>query len=228
MSEREQTPYPSGSRSAHDPTYGGPSSSGPSAQDDSWREHTTPGIQPVPGGSSAAGAGTPGYAGEGYSTTPQYSTQPVAVRKGDALAGLLLILAGIAAGLSLLLSWLPGDDTRGWDIVRMAFDTVRDDGFGELFSTGFWQPLAIVLGGGVLFVLGLLLLVPAKAHRFVGLLALLVSLAVAAGVLVPLADNGWALGDFRIGFWFAIAVAALGLLGSLKALLSGPKYRTAS
>ncbi|MGY1602652.1 hypothetical protein [Geodermatophilus sp. SYSU D00815] len=215
MSEREQTPYPSGSRSAHDPTY----------RDDDWREHTTPGIRPVSGPTTAGPAGY-GQAGEGSATTPQYSTQPVAVRKGDALAGLLLILAGIAAGVSLLLSWLPGDETRGWDILRMAFDTLGE-GVGELFSSGFWQPMAILLGGGVLFVLGLLLLVPAKAHRFLGLLALLVSLAVAAGVLVPLADNGWALGEFRLGFWFAIAVAGLGLLGSLKALLSSPKYRSA-
>jgi hypothetical protein len=83
--------------------------------------------------------------------------------------------------------------------------------------------VAVLLGGGVLFILGLLLLVPARAHRFLGLLGLLVSLAVAAGVLVPLADNGWRLGDFRVGFFLAIAVAGLGLLGSLKALLTGPK-----
>jgi hypothetical protein len=127
--------------------------------------------------------------------------------------------------VSLLLSWLPGDDAKGWDVVRQGVDSFQQ-GVGQVFSTGFWQPLAVVLGGGALFVLGLLLLVPAKAHRTVGLLALLVSLAATAGVLVPLAYNGWDLGEFRVGFYFAIAVAALGLLGSLKALLTGPKYGT--
>ena len=42
-----------------------------------------------------------------------------------------------------------------------------------------------------------------------------------SAVLVPLAIAGWDLGFFGIGFWFAIAVAVLGLLGSLKALLTG-------
>jgi hypothetical protein len=221
MSEREQTPYPSGSRSAQDdPSY--------RPADESWREQTTPGLAPVGGGSAPVGSGGQGYVspGESYSTTPQYSTQPVKVRRGDPLAALLLILAGIAAGVSLLLDWLPGSSTRGWDILRIGFDTVRDDGWGDLFSSGLWQPVAVMLGGGVLFVLGLLMLVPARAHRFLGLLALLVSIAVAAGVLVPLADNSWKLRDFRVGFYFAIAVAALGLLGSLKALLTGPKYGT--
>src|SRR4051794_38110288 len=36
---------------------------------------------------------------------PQYSTQPVKIRRADAFGALLLILAGIAAGISLLLSW---------------------------------------------------------------------------------------------------------------------------
>ena len=221
MSEREQTPFPSGSRSAQDdPSYR------PAEQN--WREQTTPGISPVADGSTAVAPGVPGYAGPGerYYTTPQYSTQPVKIRRADALAALLLILAGIAAGVSLLLSWLPGEGTRGWDILRVGFDSIRDDGWGDLFSSGLWQPLAVMLGGGVLFVLGLLLLVPARSHRVLGLLALLVSLAVAAGVLVPLADDGWELGDFRVGFFLAIVVAALGLLGSLKALLTGPKYGT--
>jgi hypothetical protein len=221
MSEREQTPFPYGSRSAQDD----PS---PRPADESWRDQTTPGLSPVAGGSTAVGSGAHGYAGPGenYYTTPQYSTQPVKIRRGDAFAALLLILAGIAAGVSLLLSWLPGDDTKGLDILKLGFRTISDKGWGELFSSGLWQPLAVMLGGGVLFVLGLLMLVPARAHRFLGLLALLVSFAVAAGVLVPLADDNWKLGSFRVGFYLAIAVAVLGLLGSLKALLTGPKVGT--
>jgi len=232
MSERDQTPSPYGSRSAHDP--GQDAGSRPA---DDWREQTNPNFRP--GGSSAVG-GSYGYGGQDqqdaptqqwsapqqnqqYSTTPQYSGQPVKVRRADAFAGLLLVLAGIAAGLSLLLDWLPREDTRGWDVLKAAWDSVGDDGFGSLFDSGFWQPLAVFAGGAVLFVLGLLMLVPARAHRFLGLLGLLVSLAVAAGVLVPLADNGWDLGEFRVGFYVAMGVAVLGLIGSLKALLTGPR-----
>ena len=221
MSERDQTPSPYGSRSAQeDPS--------PRPADDAWREQTTPGLSPVTGGSSAVGSGAHGYVGPGenYYTTPQYSTTPVKIRRADPLAALLLILAGIAAGVSLLLSWLPRDDSQGLDILKLGFRTISDEGWGEFFSSGMWQPLAVMLGGGVLFVLGLLMLVPARSHRFLGLVALLVSFAAAAGVLVPLADQNWKLGDFRVGFYFAIAVAVLGILGSLKALLTGPKVGT--
>jgi hypothetical protein len=145
----------------------------------------------------------------------------VAVRRADALAALLLILAGIAAGVSLVLHWLADTNQTGWTLLRDGLRHIRGS-----FSNGLWQPEAIILGGGVLFVLGLLLLIPARAHRFLGLLALLVSLAVAAGILVPLADENWHLDRFAIGFWVGIGVAALGLLGSLKALFTGPRTAT--
>ena len=149
-------------------------------------------------------------------TVPQYSDRPVAVRGPDSLGGLLLILAGIAAGVSLLLDWLAGRDVSGWSLVRAGFADL-----GAIFDNGLWQPLAIVLGGGVLFVLGVLMWLPMRSHRFFGLLGLLVSLVVAAGVLVPLSKAHWDLGDFAVGFWFGIAVAVLGLLGGLKAVATG-------
>ena len=186
--------------------------------DDDWRNQTMPGLATV-----GTGGGAPG---EAHPTAPHYSTQPVAVRRPDPLASLLLLLAGIAAGVSLLLSWLPHSDLTGLDLVRRGMSQLVHH-FGQLFSSGLWQPLAIVLGGGVLFVLGLLMLIPARAHRFFGLLALLVTLCAGAGVLVPLSDAGWRLSRFGVGFWFACAVAVLGLLGALKALFTGPKYATA-
>jgi uncharacterized membrane protein HdeD (DUF308 family) len=108
----------------------------------------------------------------------------------------------------------------GLDLVRAGVDDVRD---GSLWSTGSWQPLAVVFGGAALFVLGLLMYVPARTHRFLGVLALLVSLGVAAGVLVPLADAGWDDARYEVGGWFTVAVGALGLLGALKALSTNPK-----
>ena len=161
----------------------------------------------------------PHDAGPGDSTAPAYSDRPVAIRGPESLGGLLLILAGIAAAISLIADWEADEDISGWGLVRNGFDDL-----GQIFDNGLWQPLAIVLGGGVLFVLGILMWLPMKSHRFFGLLALLVSAAVTAGVLVPLADADWDLGVFGPGFWCAIAVAVLGLLGSLKALLSRRRY----
>ncbi|MEX5717266.1 hypothetical protein [Geodermatophilus maliterrae] len=194
---------------------------------DDWREQTTPGLLPVGGGASSVDPGGYGYPGSGqsYSTTPDHPTKPVIVRRPDGLAGLLLLLAGVAAAVSLVLRWLrePGD--IGWDLVRRGFDEFGG-GFGDLVGSGFWQPPAVVLGGGVLFVLGLLLWLPARTHRFLGVLALFVSLLALAAVLVPLASESWDPGAFRLGFWFACAVGALGLLGALKAMLTGPRYGT--
>jgi hypothetical protein len=176
---------------------------------------------PPAGTTSYSGQAAPAPAGTTTppdQTVPRYSDRPVAVRGAESLGGLLLILAGIAAAVSLLLDWLADRDTSGWSLVRSGVDDA-----GAIFDNGLWQPLAIVLGGGALFVLGLLMWLPMRAHRFFGLLALLVSLAVAAGVLVPLAEADWDLGSFAIGFWLGIAVAVLGLLGSLKALLTRRK-----
>ena len=171
--------------------------------------------EPLPPAQPAATA----YGGPD-ATAPTYDDRPVAFRGPESLGGLLLILAGIAAGISLLLDWLKDDDVSGWGLLRAGFDDL-----GDAFDSGLWQPLVIVLGGGVLFLLGLLMWFPARSHRFLGVLGLLVSLAVTAGVLVPLADADWDLGFVGPGFWCAIAVAVLGLLGSLKAMLSRPRRR---
>jgi hypothetical protein len=183
------------------------------------------GSSPTPGVSS--GAHGPVGGSENYYTTPKYTTAPIALRRPDAFAALMLVLAGVAAAVSLFLNWLSEEEESGLDLVRRGFETFGD-GLGEVFSTGFWQPLTIVLGGGLLFILGLLMFAPAKSHRFLGILALIISLAAAAAVLVPLGRAGWDFGEFDLGFWFAIAVPVLGLLGSLKALLSGPKYTSTS
>jgi hypothetical protein len=142
------------------------------------------------------------------------------VRGPESLGGLLLILAGIAAAVSLLLDWIDGIDSSGWSLLRAGFDDL-----GALFDDGLWQPLAIILGGGVLFVLGILMWLPMRSHRFFGLLGLLITGVVIAAVLVPLQDADWDLGAFGPGFWLGIAVAVLGLLGSLKALLTRPRTR---
>jgi len=157
--------------------------------------------------------------GQTDSTTPPYSDRPVAYKGPDSLGGLLLILAGIAAAVSLVLEWLADGDDTGWDLVRAGFDDL--DG---IVDSGLWQPLAIVLGGGLLLLLGIAMWLPARSHRFLGLLGLVVSGLVVWAVVVPLADADWELAFFDPGFWCAIAVAVLGVLGSLKALLTGRRY----
>lgn len=143
----------------------------------------------------------------------------VVVRHPARVACTLLILAGVAANVSLSLTWLVGDS--GLSLVSSGIDLVGDE-FGALFRTGLWQPLTVVLGGGLLVLLGLTLLVPARAHRVVGVLALLVSLVTAAAVLVLFAEAGWRLERFGVGTWFATAVPVLGVLGALTSMLTAP------
>jgi len=154
-------------------------------------------------------------------TQPEWSDRPVVVRRADTLAGLLLLLVGFAAGTSLLVVWENGGPS-GMDLARAGFTDLSDDA-GRLWETGSWQPLAVVLGGGVLFLIGLLLYVPAHTHRFLGALALLVAVVAAAGVLVPLAEADWDVERYAVGGWLGVAVAGLGVLGALKALMTGPK-----
>jgi hypothetical protein len=144
----------------------------------------------------------------------------VPYRGPESLGGLLLILAGIVAAVSLALDWLDVPTATGWDLVTDGFEDLDD-----LVDSGLWQPVTVVVGGGVLLVLGILMWLPARSHRFLGLLGLLVSALVVWAVLVPLEDAGWEFDIFGPGFWCAIAVAALGVLGSLKALLTGKRYR---
>lgn len=163
---------------------------------------------------------TASYGSPPGATTPAYSAEPVAYRGPESLGGLLLILAGIVAAVSLVLDWVADVEGTGLDLVRDGFEDLD-----AIVDNGLWEPMAVVLGGGVLLVLGILMWLPARSHRFLGLLGLLVSAVIVWAVVVPLEDAGWELDYFGPGFWCAIAVAALGVLGSLKALLTGKKYR---
>jgi hypothetical protein len=187
----------------------------------SEREQSPPATAADP--PDAAGATAYGASPATDPTLPKYSAEPMAVKRQDPAAALLLLVAGLLTGISLLLPWIADDDVTGLTLVKDGF-TALGDSVGELVRSGYVQPLTIVLGGGVLFLLGGLLLVPARRHRLVGLVGLVVALLVAAAVLVPLAVAGWDLGEFGVGFWLAIAVAVLGLFGATKALLARRRY----
>lgn len=144
------------------------------------------------------------------------------VRRVEWFGGVALVLAGVTAAVSLGLPWWRGAGATGVTLVEQGLG-ILGSGIGPLGRSGLWQPVVIVLGGGVLLLLGLLLFRPARTHRVTGLLALLVTLAVAAGVVVPIADANWSTGSFGTGMWLAVAVAVLGLVGAVKAMETAPR-----
>lgn len=150
----------------------------------------------------------------------------VVLRRADPVAAAPLVLAGVCANVSLSLSWTHDDAATGLSLVWRGVDLLGG-GLDRLAISGGWQPLALVLGGGLFVLLGLLLLVPAHAHRLVGVLALVVALGTAAAMLVLLGDAEWQLDRFGIGTWFAAGVPVLGVLGALKAMLTVPRVAIA-
>lgn len=146
----------------------------------------------------------------------------VVLPRTDPLAGISLVLAGASAAASLWVPWVQGESGTGSALVLRGL-TAAGSGVVALGRSGLWQPLAIVLGGGLLLLLGVLLFLPSRTHRVVGVLSLLVSSAAIAGVLFLVADLRWDSARFDIGMWLAVAVAGLGLLGALKAMLTVPR-----
>ena len=145
----------------------------------------------------------------------------VALRRADRFGAGALVLAGVAANVSLSLSWSPGEGPTGLSLVQRGVEGL-DLSVGGWALEGLWQPFVVVLCGGLLVLLGFLLLVPARAHRLVGVLALLVSLGAAAAIVLLMVDGGWGADRFGPGLWCAVAVPVLGGLGSLKAMLTVP------
>lgn len=155
---------------------------------------------------------------------PPFDRELVVVRRSDRIGGSALVLAGVAANVSLPLPWLPGGGPDGLSLVEHGARALGSGMQGSV-PLSAWQPFVVVVSGGILVVLGLLLLVPARAHRLVGVLALLASLAAAAAVVVLIAGMDWRPERFGPGMWCAVAVPVLGLLGSLKAMLTAPLVR---
>jgi hypothetical protein len=173
--------------------------------------------EPAVGSRSRTPAPAPPPPGAGAS-----AAHPVVLRRSEWAGGVALVLAGIGAAVSLALPWWRGADATGVTLLEQGLGVLRS-GVGPLGRSGLWQPVVVVLGGGVLLVLGLLLFRPARTHRVVGLLALLVTLAVTAGVVVPIADANWSTAAFGSGMWVAVGIAVLGLAGAVKAMETAPR-----
>ena len=161
----------------------------------------------------------------GAAADPEVSSEQdslTVLKRPDAVAAGALVLAGVAANVSLLLSWSPGEGATGLTLVQRGGEAL-DAGLAESVRSGVWEPLVVVLCGGVLVLLGFLLLVPARGHRLLGVLALLVALAATAAVLQVVSDVAWQTDRFGPGMWCAVAVPVLGLIGALKAMLTAPR-----
>lgn len=151
---------------------------------------------------------------------------PVVVLRTEWAGGMALVLAGVTASVSLAMPWFRGARATGLTLVEEGLGVLRS-GLGPFGRSGLWQPVVVVLAGGLLLLLGLLLFRPARTHRVVGVLALLVTLVAVAGVIVPIADANWSTASFAPGMWLAVGVAALGLVGSVKAMETAPRLRGA-
>ena len=155
-------------------------------------------------------------------SAPEPQVRLVTLPRSDPLAGIALLLAGAAAIASLSLPWRRGATDTGLSMVlrglRAAGSSAADAGRG-----GLWQPPAIVLGGFLLLLLGVLLFLPARTHRVAGVVALFLASCAAAGVLFQVAHAHWSSAGFDSGMWLAVAVPVLGLLGALKAMLTSPR-----
>jgi hypothetical protein len=171
--------------------------------------------------------GVPEAPGDGDApAVPAQQEALTVLKRPDAVAAGALVLAGVAANVSLLVSWSPGEEPTGLSLVQRG-GAALDSGLTETVRGDVWAPLVVVLSGGLLVLLGFLLLVPARTHRLVGLVALAVSLAATAAVLFVLSDVDWQTDRFGPGTWCAVAVPVLGLLGSLKAMLTAPRVTLA-
>jgi hypothetical protein len=145
------------------------------------------------------------------------------LRRPDPSAGSLLMVAGAAGCLSLFLPWVLQGQELGLTLVRRG---ITSAGVADLLGSGLALPLAVAVGGGVLFLLGIAAFRPARSHRVIGVVALVVSLAVAAGIVVRVADLGWDALRTDPGMLCAVVLAGCGVLGALKAMLTPPEFTT--
>jgi hypothetical protein len=145
----------------------------------------------------------------------------------DPIAGLLMIVAGAAGILELLLPWraavrtLPSyGSLTGWDFFVL--------GRGQALSAGDTLALYTVLGvavtGGACVLLGLAMFAPIDHHPL-GAIALLCSVVSICGALWWVLRNRLSAGGIgavfaqgQIGFYLFLAAGFIGLIGAIKAL----------
>jgi hypothetical protein len=164
--------------------------------------------------------------GEIPDAAPEIAPAPALVvdRRADPLGATPLVLAGVPATVSLLLPWSSGDGSSGLSLVERGGRALGSGAAGD----ALWQPFAVVLCGGLLVVFGCLMMIPARAHRAVGVLALIVTMTAAAAVVLLAVDTDLAQEQPGPGLWCAAAIPVLGLLGALKGMLTAPRVSLAT
>jgi hypothetical protein len=161
---------------------------------------------------------------------------PAARPRPDAVAAILLLLAGAIGLWQLLLPWRAADaggslvppgaaDPTGWQVYRVL------RAMAAPAPEVSWATLAVLgvgVGGGALIVLGLAMMAPIN-HRPLGAAALLISLLSVAGALwvAVHARMIFDVGVFSLfgqagpGWYLFLGAGLLGLAGSWRALASG-------
>ena len=113
----------------------------------------------------------------------------MALPRADPIAGIALVLAGLCAAVSLWLPWRQGQGVTGGALTRQGL-AVAGKGFNAVGRADLWQPPVIVIGGALLLLLGVLLFLPARTHRVVGVLAVRRG-GGHTGVLDEVGHAGW-------------------------------------
>ena len=133
----------------------------------------------------------------------------------------LLQVACFVGVLALVLPWQTDPEHSGATLAGSVLDTLFRGEERFLLGRDPWSAFAVGAASLALFVLGLLLVLRPRWQRVVGGLALLAGLATSAALIAPLHRASWETTGIGLGFWLALAVPALGLLGGLAALLAG-------
>lgn len=145
----------------------------------------------------------------------------------DPIAGLLLILAGAAGILTLLLPWKPADprlpaygSKTGWDLFVIGHSQQLSAGD----SLALYALLGIAMAGGACVVLGLVMFAPID-HLPLGVVTLLLGVATTGGALWWFLHGRGAAGGLhamvsqtQIGWYLALGAGIVEVAGAIKAL----------
>lgn len=143
----------------------------------------------------------------------------------DPIAGMLLILAGVAGILELLLPWkravkLLSGDATGWKL----FEISRNQSLSAGDTLALYSVLGVAVAGGACLLLGLAMFAPIDHHPL-GAIALLLSVLSIGGAAWYVLRTRSAVGGVaavfeqgEIGFYLFLAAGVIGLIGAIKAL----------